>query len=374
MKIAILTLPLNTNYGGILQAYALQTTLEQIGHQAIVLDTNRYPTINPFKAILAYPLRIYKRYIKGDKRIVIRREHKTKQKNLFLCRNTETFIRKHIKRLEYSSLANLSSYNFNAIIVGSDQIWRPTYFKPIENAFLLFARDWNVKRITYAASFGTNDWEYTTEQTNRCKALVKKFDAISVREDSGVRLCQQYLNIQAKHVLDPTMLLTAQDYIKLIPKDFLVTPSKRELFIYILDKTSKKQQIIDYIANEKSLEKHNVGALIYDESLPLTERIQPPVEVWLEGFINADFVVTDSFHACVFSILFKKPFIAIGNQQRGMTRFKSLLTMFNLKDRLIYEKDDPTEILYKDIDWNSIDYLLAEKRKHSLDFLYSTLK
>ena len=373
MRIAILTLPLNTNYGGILQAYALQTTLQQIGHRAVVLDTNRYPTISLYKAILAYPLRIYKKYIKGDKRIIIRREYQTKVRNLFFCHNTEIFIRHYIRRLEYSSLATLSFHNFDAIIVGSDQIWRPMYFKPIENAFLQFAQNWDIKRIAYAASFGTDNWEYSTEQTKKCKALVKKFDAISVREDSGVKLCKQYLNIQAKHVLDPTMLLTAQDYIKLIPKDLLVTNKKRKLFIYILDKTTKKQQIIDYIANEKSLEKNNVGAPIYDESLPLTERIQPPVEDWLEGFINADFVITDSFHACVFSILLKRPFIAIGNQQRGMSRFKSLLTMFNLKDRLIYEEDAPTEILYKDIDWNAIDCILAQKRKYSLEFLNSIL-
>lgn len=374
MKIAILTLPLNHNYGGILQAYALQTILERMGHNVTVLDVNRYPTISPYKALLAYPFRFFKRYIKGDKKVTIRRECLLRKRNSYFCKFTEIFIRKNINRFEYSSLNTLPEYKFDALVVGSDQIWRPVYFKPIENAFLNFARDWNIKRIAYATSFGTDKWEYSSTQTEICKDLVNKFNAISVRESSGVKLCNNYFNIHAQHVLDPTMLLGIDDYLNLLDKSNIENNKKGRLLVYILDNSLNKQKIINFIAEKRSLEKNNIGVAVFDESLSLNQRIQPPVEDWLQGFVNANFVVTDSFHACVFSILFNKPFIAIGNIQRGISRFSSLLNMFNLQDRLIDEKETPTKILTQIINWEHVNNILKEKKEYSLTFLKSALQ
>ena len=99
---------------------------------------------------------------------------------------------------------------------------------------------------------------------------------------------------------------------------------------------------------------------------PLAERVQPPVEQWLRGFYDAEFVVTDSFHACVFSILFHKPFIVVGNARRGMSRFKSLLSIFALGDRLVM---DVTQFFHCSvIDWEQVDSLLAYERKRTCQF------
>lgn len=373
MKIAILTLPLNHNYGGILQAYALQTTLERMGHEVVVLDVNRYPVIKLHKAILAYPLRLFKRYIKGDKRIFIRREDIIRKRNSYFCKYTERFIRKNINRLEYNSLESLSKLKLDALVVGSDQVWRPIYYKPIENAFLKFAEYWNVKRIAYAASFGTDKWEYSSQQTELCKRLVKKFDIVSVRESSGVELCKNFLNVNALQVLDPTMLLSKEDYINLIDRKNPNMEDNKQLLIYILDSNADKQKIVDYIAENKSLKKNYVGVQVFNDALPLNQRIQPPVEDWLQSFMNAEFVVTDSFHACVFSILFNKPFIAIGNIERGMSRFISLLSIFGLLNRLIDEKTNPTDILSQNINWKDVNSILQKKKEESMVFLSTKL-
>ena len=101
--------------------------------------------------------------------------------------------------------------------------------------------------------------------------------------------------------------------------------------------------------------------------MPLSERIQTPVEVWLRGFMDAKFVVTDSFHACVFSILFNKPFIAYGNVGRGMDRFYSLLDIFGLRDRLI--TSHTTYLPTKEIEWEKVNEKLSLYRRKSMDIL-----
>jgi hypothetical protein len=103
------------------------------------------------------------------------------------------------------------------------------------------------------------------------------------------------------------------------------------------------------------------------------QRVQVPVEVWLQGFADAEFVVTDSFHACVFAILFNKPFIAYLNPERGGTRFESLLAKFNLLNRLLTTSDAfcPDEL--PPIDWADVNNRLCELRKSSMEFLRQSL-
>ena len=121
---------------------------------------------------------------------------------------------------------------FDAIVVGSDQVWRPKYFKDkIENAFLDFAKSWNIKRIAYAASFGTDEWEYAPKQTKRCGELLKLFDFVSVREMSGINLCATHFDLGAKLEPDPTMLLTTEDYMRLF--EVARTPKSSGTLLYL---------------------------------------------------------------------------------------------------------------------------------------------
>ena len=374
MRIGILTLPLHTNYGGILQAYALQTVLERMGHEAVVLDTPNRKRILKWN----YPLEILKRSVS---KFLFRRPRKVFYEQWFnktypiISKNTQAFITSYINRLEIKSLDLLSPESFDAFVVGSDQVWRPAYFTRmfdtgITDAYLAFARNWKIKRVSYAASFGTDDWEYSEKQTKACSRFLQMFDAVSTRESSGAELCKKHFGVDATQVIDPTMLLAKEDYVKLI-NDSSIPKSNGNLLCYILDETKEKTDVIDLVAKSRGLVPFKVNSKVGDLSLPVEERVQPPVETWLRGFYDADFVVTDSFHACVFSILFQKPFIVIGNKKRGLSRFQSLLSTYGLEECLV---PGPESVKFTTIDWDKVSTILNDKRLDSLTFLRNALK
>lgn len=367
MKIGILTLPLHINYGGILQAYALQTILKRMGHETFLIEKQKKSLRLPlWKAPFAYSKRILKNILghpfpifyeqKYNKKIII---------DSIIGQYTHSFINKYITRNLVNDFLDIQKEEYDAIVVGSDQIWRPKYFPEIGHAYLDFAEDWNIKRIAYAASFGTEEWEYTTKQTIKCKRLIKHFDAVSIRETTGVNLCHKYFDTTATNVLDPTLLLTKEDYIELFKKSN-TTQSPGTLLSYILDETHTKIAFINKIAKEKNLIPFEVNPY-GKKNAPLEERIQLPVEQWIRGFYDAEFIITDSFHACVFSIIFNKPFVIIGNPERGLSRFTSLLSILNLNNRLIM--DTSTYQQYTDINWNNVNLILKERKKTAVDFL-----
>lgn len=373
MKIGILTLPLHTNYGGILQAYALQTVLRRMGHEVVTIDHPKHMDIDCF-LLLEYLKRIIYRYIFG-RNIDIFAERVYNQNQVIIESKIRPFINQYIKTKIIKSFKQISSKDYDAIIVGSDQVWRPMYFSglfkcSIDNAFLSFANGWNIKRISYAASFGTDDWEYSEDQTQVIKKLISSFDAVSVREQNGIKLCEKYCGCEnVKWVLDPTMLLSKEDYERLIPQGM---KAPGDLMCYVLD---EKQEISDFIQKiEKSYHLTAFCAnIVNNPHVPIEQRIQPPVEQWIAGFRDTKLVVTDSFHACVFSILFHKPFIVVGNKERGYSRFESLLKLFNLENRLIDSVKQFDDSMLNPLS-NDVYSKLKEYRTISMNFLINALK
>lgn len=373
MKIGILTLPLHTNYGGILQAYALQTILENMGHEVVVFDTpNEYPLPPLWKLPICFAKRIMMKCLGKPQKVFVERH--LNHERLVISQNIQPFVDTYIHRKVIRSFKELKATDYDAIVVGSDQVWRTIYFtpmwfhQPMDNAFLVFAENWNIRRLSYAASFGTDKWEYTKEETEKCKKLIGKFNAISVREDGGVDLCRKHFNVSAQHVFDPTMLLSKEDYMELFLKS--KTPrSKGNLLVYVLDEKPELNMLVDNIVKERHLVPFSVNnPYEADGSKPLEKRIKLSVESWLRGFYDADIVVTDSFHACAFSIIFKKQFVVIGNKSRGMSRFESLLKMFGLEDRLITGFNDFQKM--KEIDYD----VVYEKYEVLKDVSYRFLK
>lgn len=375
MRIGILTLPLHTNYGGILQAYALQTVLERMGHEVVVFDTPNNAFLPPlWKLPFIFLKRIVLKFLGKTERVFV--EHHRNKIFPVIAKNIQPFVDSYIHRKIIRGFDKLKKEDYDAIVVGSDQVWRARYFsawtgQSIVDAYLAFAQHWPIRRIAYAASFGTDDWEYDEEQTKGCGEFLRKFDAVSMREISGVDLCKSKFNVIALHVLDPTMLLNVADYIALFEK--ANTPkSKGTLLNYVLDGTEEISTLINNISTERHLVQFAVNnPFEFDESKPLNERAKPSVETWLRGFYDAEFVVTDSFHACVFSILFKKQFVVVGNKERGMSRFESLLKTFGLENRLVNADVDVSVL--QPIDYVRVYDVYDKLKEKSVEYLSETL-
>ncbi len=309
--------------------------------------------------------------------------HPNLKQRKYIAKNINSFIEAKLNRTRQihspQELELLRRYNFDGYVVGSDQVWRSLYSPDITSYFLAFVPDQaNVKRIAYAASFGVGDWEMTPKETKLCSELAKKFDAVSVRENTAIDLCQRYLSIDAMQVLDPTLLLSHEDYLEIVAEKNQGTEFPKGLFVYILDDSQDKRRIVDRVSLFLKLpvlrglpefKFSEVGAKRIDEC------VIPPVESWLQGFINAKYIITDSFHGCVFSIIFNKPFLAIGNKSRGMTRFESLLSLFCLNERLIHSSDEIcSQLIESKIDFENVNLIWNQELKKSFSFLSAAFK
>ena len=377
MKVAIVTLPLHTNYGGLLQAYALKSCLEGLGHEVTVLDMeDKMPSPKFYKAPFVYARRALGRMINGASAPEIFRERRFKAEFPVVSANTKAFVDSYIEPRMVRKFSDVGSGEYDAFVVGSDQVWRPRYFPGVEDAFLKFTEGWDVKRVAYAASFGTEELEYENPQLGECVELLKKFDAVSVRETSGVRMCSEWFDRDdAKHVLDPVMLLDVERY-NTLAYQAGTHPAKGKLVSYILDNDTHKQSVVGFIADAGAFDVHDVSVSPYDRNLPIEDRVVPAVEHWMSGFADAEFVVTDSFHGCVLSILMHKRFVVVGNSSRGLSRIQSLVDIFGLDQRLVQgiDPEDDGEFFLTEPDWAKVDDVLAKRREECLEFLKNNLK
>ena len=315
MNALILTQPLLNNYGCLLQNYAMQYVLQQFGCDCatydIVLKARfMHYILSSIKTFILFVFpgkrRCFAKFIKPPRRKKI----------------SNDFVLKNLKVTK-----SFSSYSYNvicqnkidAVVVGSDQVWRPLYNYNIKDMFLDFCKKKkNLKRIAYAVSFGVDDWEYSPKQTRICSKLAKKFDAISVREESGVKLCKEHLEVDAAWVLDPTLLLKKEDYLPICEE--VPVNNEKYLAVYVLDECEKVTAMYEKEAITRGLVVKKFHA---DSKSILT------VPEWLAMFRDASYVVTDSFHGTVFSIIFGKEFKCIYNESRGSSRFESLLILYN---------------------------------------------
>lgn len=372
MKIGILTHYLHYGYGGVLQNFALQKVLKSLNHNPITLRcawAKKQSLLVAIRNRLSLFLHLL---LKIDSRSI------TKKQDDYVSKQVEPFIKRYINATpEIDSTKGFGTATIyehcDALIVGSDQVWRRE-FPYLEECFLNFAQELKIKRIAYAVSFGKEEWEYEKDLTSRCRYLAGKFDAISVREQSAIGLCEEYLGVKPEFVLDPTMLLKREDYITLF-EEAGESKSKGEIFTYILDNSADKENIINTISKRLGKKRYECMPKYETSYLNIIkypeECVYPPVTKWLRSIYDADCVMTDSFHGTVFSIIFNKPFYVILNAERGNARFHSLLKFFGLEDRIISAED--SMVINQDIDWDRVNSSLNEMRNKSLDFLRNSL-
>ncbi|MDR0788805.1 MAG: polysaccharide pyruvyl transferase family protein [Bifidobacteriaceae bacterium] len=345
----IVTLTGNFNYGNIVQRYALKHILSQ---NKLNFDTT-YLQVNP-----------------NDNTSPI-------------FENTREFVSKYIGGEDFDPFKLQGYRNY---VVGSDQVWRdwylgnwdmlaPHFFEFIDDD-LEFDDEYvnkNANRISYAASFGVDDIDVamTSEIQEKVAPEIKKFDAISVRESSGIDMIKNTWGPDATLVLDPTLLLTKEDYSELIENSSSKNTKIEKLFYYVLDTDDNKNTFISNISK-------TIGGQITEFDLPPSDGEIPfkPVEDWLKGFRDSEFVVTDSFHGMVFSIINNTDFVVIGNKVRGLARFESLLGVLGLTHRLL-DEEGLQSVTYDDlgkIDWKSVNKKLEKLRNQSLNWLLENLK
>lgn len=358
MRIGIVTQPLVANYGGILQNYALQQVLKEMGHNPVTL--NYMPSLKfgryllyAGKALLCapipskrHPIKPYRHYLK-----------RPAVTDAFISDNivVTKIVPDYTRRL-------LRKNKIDAIILGSDQVWRYRYNAHYwDDMFLAFAKDYPCHKIAYAASFGMEKWDCPKERLTEARELIKQFNAVSVREDTGVGICRNSLGVDAVTVLDPTLLLTASDYERFC---FDPVPSQEPyLAAYVLDKSEEKTGLIEEVAKNKGLIIKEMA--VYKSGLT--------IERWLSEIKNASFVITDSYHGSIFSVIFGKQFQTLINRGRGADRFITLFNKLGLEDRLI-DSSGPLTMLDTKIDYSSVYPKLQLLREESMSFLKTALE
>lgn len=382
MKIGILTQPLGHNYGGLLQAWALQRTLVNMGHDVTIINRVYNPNNN------LQPLwRRSLSFIKNELYIALgkRKRYLSASKELkdYAEQNVIKFRERRYKGVSPDIISDEQLLNyikkekFEAYVVGSDQVWRPMYSPRLMTYFLDFLQDNNnVKKIAYAASFGVDEWEFTNKQTYEASNLAKRFDLITVRESSAVQLVRDYFGCKATHVLDPTMLVDRTNYMRLVENPTCpIHESNGELFCYVLDKSPIVSKVISECSEQTGYRpffcNYETPYYLIQNKCNKDECIVPPVEQWLKSFSDAKMVLTDSFHGTVFSIIFNKPFWVLVNETRGAARFISLLEQFELEDRIVSVKNKID--WHKPIDWNYVNEKREKYFSVSKSILYSAL-
>ena len=358
-KIGLLNMRYDNNYGGNLQRFALYTILQRMGYDVEYLyiryNWDDWFTVRSTKKVIKQSIKQFIRFILHPTQEPLLTWRRENPEYVNSCAITEPFLDKYIKHTKiiynsYELKCAIKKGNYDAIVAGSDQIWRKKYVDRygIGTFFMDFLpNSFQGKRIIYGASFGVDHKEYTSEDIEYIKPFFEKLDLVPVRETSALSLLLQYGLIfpQAEVVLDPTLLLEKEDYIQLI--QYADTkPSNGNMFCYVLDKSDEIDKVISQISEERQL-----------KSFRWSLETEGSVEQWLRSFMDAEFVVTDSYHGMLFSIIFNKPFKLIKNATRGTARFDAVLKLLELEENM--------EL----IDWIKINKTLLVLRRTILNLL-----
>lgn len=314
------------NYGACLTAYALQEIVSKLGYKSAFV--NEFP--------------VRKKY------------------NLSFGK---LFVNKYLKLMPKFNNIKRAGNLADIYITGSDQVFRPDYLKNKvkRDKYLLNFVNKNAKRIAFSASFGIGEEEFKNSKPAVIKAMkeaISTFDYVSTREYSGVDICKKQLHTYAEWIIDPVFLLDKSDYIKLAQNSDKTY--KNKIVTYVLDRNPAYDELYTKFRNQYGLEISSLA------------KTNISVEEWLKAFIEAEYIITDSFHGACFALLFNKKFIAIVNKKRGAARFESLQKKFGLEEQFV------TNIFENNPEFLSYDYMKTNKiiemqKEHALQKLSKEL-
>ncbi len=366
MKIALVTIHNANNYGAILQTFALHKVLSRYGdvqiidydnrHIAIDLDLIRFkPSFHGMLGMGKDIFRLLPRY-----RVI----KKFKQ-----------FFAKYMKKTQKLSAEELYhgyAGNFDVYVAGSDQIWNPACISEncsVDQIYFLNFVPNGVKKLSYASSMGSYQW--SIEEKCHIKELLNDFDMISVREKDGQVLLQEILERPVHHVVDPTLLLSKNEWLEVIGKNRELKQEEKYILLYSVPKTKLICSAVEYFSKKLGLK-----VIAIDQGLSTVGKVDKqirdagPIE-YLSLFANAEFVITDSFHGTCFSVNFQKPFVAIAPGKHS-NRIESLLSLIGLQDRIV-RCEEEFGSLNIEIDFEEASNELYSLRKQALSLLSKVL-
>ena len=294
-------------------------------------------------------------------------------------RNSRVFAREHCHVSRKYKLSEMGLLNqvCDAFVVGSDQVWNFGVARNFGRSFLLnFARP-EKKKVAVACSFG-HKRDYRSDRERIITSdLLKKFDAISVREESAVDILDNVFGVNSTRVLDPVFSTDRKVYDD-VAKESQRSEKEPYLLAYILDPTPEKREAVKHLAEKKGLKAvfildGETGTFKKNKEKMGDEKVLENVTFpdWVAYFKNSSYVVTYSCHGMSFAILYEKPFAGIGNEARGMVRSESLVKLFHLEDRLVKNSKNIINngTLLKDIDYASVNEILESERERSRKWL-----
>lgn len=364
MRIGVITYSRSKdNYGQILQCYALQEVLKQKGHSPFLIryrtDTKLTKPGFKIKNLWKYVSR-FQHYITWYKNKKQANENEVNYQNSVDVekRNFEGFIKNRIDATPFynSQTIHDNPPTADAYICGSDQIWGSD-----DAYYLSFAPD-DALKIAYAPSFGGLK-DFSEERAENMKRLISRLNKVSMREQSGVETCQKLGFENVIQVLDPTLLLKAEDYRKIAKE-----PCEKEFgFTYLLGSPIDVsiEEIDNFIKNRELKHIYVASQGRYDEF----EKIDATIEEWLGYIDNASLVITNSFHCAVFALIFHKPLIVIplsGSWSRMNTRVSELLEKSNLSQLLTSNLKD---VKLDELNFTKFENYIETERINSLNFL-----
>lgn len=373
------------DYGGMLQAYATYRKLKELGYQpeAINID-NLKKSINKRK--MGYFARnILDSSIVKEKGEVVKKKIRRKlDRSLGVQLDKrdaafEQFCRSHFKESEaYESWEKLTEgcRSYNAVLVGSDQLWLPSNIAG--DYYTLSFVPSEVNKIAYATSFGVS--EIPKCQHQDAKRYLSRINHLSAREDSGKKLIRKFTGRDVPLVCDPTMLLTAEEWAVDVQEKRLI--KEKYIFCYFMGDNPWQRA---FVRRLKKRTGYKIVALLHlDQFIKSDEEYadETPFDVSPTDFINliknAEFVCTDSFHGTVFSIIHKRPFFTFRRFSETATlstntRIYSLLKRFCLEERLVKQEYDISSFLQKSIDYDKVHQILDRFREESTKYLLDGL-
>lgn len=277
------------------------------------------------------------------------------------------------------------NHSFQTYIVGADTMWFDFGYPNFNfNNHKFYFADFSKNICSYAVSFCTshlkridritkNQRSYTPQELKEEKKLMKRFQHISVREDTGVEICKKEFDVQATHVLDPVFMLSRNEWLNFVSPKSKV--EKLGAVSYLLHQDILSKDLNDYVSNIKNIKALYSGASHSKVcSDPKKYKAHgPTVENWVNSIANCETLYTDSFHGTCFAIIFNKPFICFSSTGSGYNRMSSLYKMLGLPNRTANSVEDIERLLKEPIDYEKVNAKLQEHLKTSEEFLEKIL-